>query len=115
MTFNAGFQDWTPVLSPALSITVTIQCWSVINVVTTVSDTSMNIGDTLVINFPTYDIPDCTDTLVYSIAYENLMDSSTGTLDSATTTVQQVTIDLTSGSETFTITNYDTAYDGQQI
>ena len=33
-TFSAGFQDWTPVLSPDLSITVTIECWSVINVLT---------------------------------------------------------------------------------
>ena len=32
VTFSAGFQDWTPVLSPSLSITVTIECWSVINV-----------------------------------------------------------------------------------
>ena len=75
----------------------------------------MNIGDTLVINFPTYSIASCTDTLVYSVAYQNLHDSTTGTLDSTTTTVQQVTIDLTSGSETFTITNYDTAYDGKSI
>ena len=75
----------------------------------------MNIGDTLVINFPTYSIASCTDTLVYSVAYQNLHDSTTGTLDSTTTTVQQVTIDLTPGSETFTITNYDTAYDGKSI